>query len=125
MFKRDHVVSFAANPEAPKEDWQGKELVSLVVRMVPVTKATSRIFVSTRFPGLRGKPAGWMMKLRPVWMTHLERNAVLDGDGIFLHQQSQDMLSGAPHTGPCCKAFNVLDQQCGDLLRILPDINNV
>lgn len=33
--------------------------------------------------------------IAPAWLTHLNRNAVLDGDGIFLHRQSQDQLQGA------------------------------
>ena len=32
---------------------------------------------------------------KPKWLDHLRRSAVLDGDAVFLHQQSQDMLSGA------------------------------
>lgn len=100
MFKPEHVVGCAANPEAPKEEWQAQEIVSLLVRTVPVTKATSRIFVSARLPVFRGKPISWISKLTPTWVRHLERNAVLDGDAIFLHQQSQDMLNGAPHTAP-------------------------
>lgn len=87
----------AANPEAPEEEWQGKEGITLQLRPVPVTPTTSRLFFATRTADDLLPPfAKFIMGLKPRWMDHLTRNAVLDGDALFLHRQSQDLLSGAP-----------------------------
>ena len=39
-----------------------------------------------------------LLSFKPDWLDHLKRSAVLDGDAVFLHQQSQDMLSGVHAT---------------------------
>ena len=66
-----------------------------MVRMVPVTPSTSRLFAGTVVPAIQGTWKEALFNAKPEWIKHMERNAVLDGDGIFLHAQSQDLLAGA------------------------------
>lgn len=83
------------NPEAPEEQWKGANRAQLMVRKVPVTQSTSRMFAGTVVPAIQGTWKEALFNAKPEWIKHMERNAVLDGDGIFLHAQSQDLLAGA------------------------------
>jgi hypothetical protein len=58
------------------------------------------MFVTQELTGLSGSAIGRLLALRPRWSMHLERNAVLDGDGIFLHKISRDMLAAGAR--PAC-----------------------
>ena len=141
----------AGNPEAPDEEKQADPTAgfAICVRMVPVTRTTSRLFAANRLPpaapptqaqapasggnnangdspapdtsdsaavksvkpngvaspsrGTRAAAPRQTLRMRflrlvfkysPRWYRHLGQLAVLDGDGIFLHRQSQDMLAG-------------------------------
>jgi Pheophorbide a oxygenase len=85
----------ADNPEVAKERWTGSVALRLILRLVPVTRGTSRILATTETPALAGTRAGRLRALRPRFDMHLERNAIFDGDGVFLHNLSQDLRAGA------------------------------
>ena len=81
------------------EEWEGRDLIALHFCFVPVTSETSRlIFAATSpFPTvpkdtLKGK---LLAALNPVWKDHMLRSSVLDGDAIFLHRQTIDILNGS------------------------------
>lgn len=105
----------AANPDDAESEWRPSETrgFAICIRMVPVTKTTSRIFAANRLPPpdakqdpaetkrnkpkvpLRMRAMRILFRVMPRFWRHMNSLAVLDGDGIFLHQQSQAMASGA------------------------------
>ena len=72
-------------------------MFNLAVRLVPVTPTTCRMFAATEVTGFQGTMVAKILGLRRRFDMHLERNAVIDGDGIFLHKISQDALVGVSH----------------------------
>jgi hypothetical protein len=72
---------------------------------VPVTPGQSRLFFRIEAPGMQGTPMARIIQKRPVWLDHLLRNEILDGDLVFLHRQSQHMTQGVRFPTPvaCCQ----------------------
>jgi Pheophorbide a oxygenase len=44
-----------------------------------------------------------LAKMKPVWLDHLGRSELLDGDAIFLHRVSQDLTSGVFRHAHACE----------------------
>ena len=86
----------AANPDAPEAEWEGKDLVALHFALAPVTRITSRIIftVTSSFLPTTGLKAALIKVLNRTWRDHITRSTVLDGDAIFLHRQTIDLVNG-------------------------------
>jgi hypothetical protein len=62
-----------------------------------------RLFSSMQTAALPDKLK--LAKLKPVWLDHLGRSELLDGDAIFLHRLSQDLTSGVSCRAQACGWF--------------------
>ena len=92
------------------KEWEGRDLIALHFFYVPVTRETSRLIFSVKSAfldksTLKGK---LLSALNPTWKDHITRSTVLDGDAIFLHRQTIDILNGASPVRSCDSAAQML-----------------
>ena len=74
-----------------------------VVYATPITKGKCRLFA--RFPFKFNSPLpAFFIKLSPRWYSHINQNAILEDDQIFLHYQERylEALGGSPNYSKAC-----------------------
>ena len=92
----------AANSDAPESEWEVSDAFELQFTFAPVTRTTSRFIFTTvsSFLPRKGVKGAVAKLLNRKWWRHAINNSVLDGDAVFLHRQTIDLINGADASEP-------------------------